>query len=172
MTAVYLMLGVALVGALYWLLVRLNNRQRQVQAELARLEQLAAEVTLQAEGIFDQVDARLAELAKLTQAFEAKVQAAAAAAPAAEVFPQATPAAAPEPAPKKRRGRPKKEQPAPEASEAPEAAVPAARYETLRPRVWALADQGQSAEEIAQAVGLPRGEVHLLLNLRSRQVTA
>jgi uncharacterized protein YciI len=179
-TALYLLLGFLLVGALYWVLIRITARQRQLQADLARLEELSAEVTLHAEGIFDQVDGRLARLTAVMGALEAK--AAAAAQPVVAAGPVEPAAAAPAPA--KRRGRPKKAAHPEAAAQPTPAPVPAepvqpqpevtsvARYQALRPQVWALADQGRPVDAIAHELGLPRGEVQLLLNLRTRQITA
>jgi DNA-binding NarL/FixJ family response regulator len=54
---------------------------------------------------------------------------------------------------------------------APAAAAPAPFQPELDPRhaeVYALADQGQSAYDIANQLGRPRGEIELILALRPR----
>jgi len=43
------------------------------------------------------------------------------------------------------------------------------RYADLRQAVWRLADEGKDAVAIAEALGVPRGEVLLMLNLRGRK---
>lgn len=115
--------------------------------------------------------------------------AAAAYAAAAQTAPAAQPAATGAPAPaggapvKRKRGRPRKhplpEQPA-AASPAPSAQAPAAPPAAApvsptppSPKVQAvtaLATEGKSVAEIAEALAIPRGEVQLILNLR--KVTA
>jgi hypothetical protein len=41
LTIVYLLLGVAFMGGLFWALTQITARQRKLNAELARLERLA-----------------------------------------------------------------------------------------------------------------------------------
>lgn len=47
--------------------------------------------------------------------------------------------------------------------------APADRYGDLRQAVWRLADEGWNAVEIAETLGVPRGEVLLMLNLRGKK---
>lgn len=170
MSMVYLVLGLALIGGIFWTLTQVTARQRRLQDELTRLERLAAEVALSAEAILDRVDDRTERL----QALLASVEAAAAAAVDEQAPPPATEQ---EPAPKKRGGRRKKDQTPAEpvaeaaaAQELPPASIE--RYQALRTRVLELSDAGKELGEIAQLVGVPRGEVQLMLNLRTRKVTA
>jgi len=168
LTIVYLLLGLAFMGGLFYALTQITARQRRLQAELTRLERLAAEVSLSAEAILDRVDERTHQLTQLVERAEARVTAAVAApvveAPVAE-------------APKKRSRKKKVEEPASvvePVAEAPaaQAPTPIQKYQDLRASVWAMADKGRDAAEIAQSLGVPRGEVQLLLNLRKRKVTA
>lgn len=210
-TAIYLLLGLGVVAGLYYALTQLMARQRQLNAELTRLERLAAEVSMNAEAILEHVDERIDRLAEITAEVEAKAEAtlslieAVQAGKAGEVSPaQAAPKPGePEvraiPAPAKKQAKPRKRQGAQTSPQAPTAEAPKAgsrpakakepvkeaeepakdippaslqRYEETRSAVFALADQGKSPVEIAQALGVPRGEVQLMLNLRNRKVTA
>ncbi len=208
MTAVYLVLGLVLIGGLYYALTQITARQRRLNAELTRLERLAAEVSMNAEAILDRVDERIDRLNELTTDVESRMNALRTAVaeqsatlertgPEAKASSTAKPEAAPEPstgtAPKQRKSR-KKTHPAPDpevtVQTAPEAAPAASsepspaevaspakttsldRYQQLRTAVFTLADQGKGAGEIAQELGVPRGEVQLILNLRGRKVTA
>jgi len=198
MTAVYLVAGLLLVGLLYYVLTQITARQRRLNAELTRLERLAAEVSMNAEAILERVDERIDRLNELTTEVEqrmSELRAAAAnqsAAPA--LLPNTQPAAAApgmsepkaEEAPKQRKPRKRAAQevatvPAePPAAPVEEPATPEdptnptslQRYQQLRVAVSSMADQGKSAAEIAQELGVPRGEVQLILNLRGRKVTA
>lgn len=204
MILVYCLLGLAGVGGLCWISLRIAARQQKLTAELTRLERLAAEVTLHAEAILERVDDRTDRLHKLLAAVESRAEALAepaaqAAAPAvtetAPVPAMASPEAAAEsPAPKKRGRRKKETQAAPTDPPAPEPATPLVtaepaapsvtsepppsgatsiqRYQALRNDVWKLADNGLDAGAIAQELNVPRGEIQLLLNLRSRKFTA
>jgi type IV secretory pathway VirB10-like protein len=153
------------VGGLLWTLSRFTNRHRQLQAELTRLERLSAEVAMHAEAVLDQVDERIAELqrlAALTQAPapvpaepKAEVPAQLPAQPSAQAVVQA-PVQAPAPAPAP---------PAPTVVAAP--TEPAGdRYQRLQAEVLALAARGKSESDIARELGVPRGEVQLMLRLR------
>ncbi|HYF93940.1 MAG TPA: hypothetical protein VD969_17130 [Symbiobacteriaceae bacterium] len=166
LTIVYLLLGVAFMGGLFYALMQITARQRRLNAEMTRLERLAAEVSLNAEAILDRVDERVDRLNDLLARAEAAV--AAVPEPAApEVAP--TPVAEEE-APKKKRTRKPKE------AAGSEAATPAPtsieKYQKLRDAVRTLSDQGKDPSDIAQELGIPRGEVLLLLNLRAKKVTA
>lgn len=180
MIVVYMLLGLALVGGLYWALTQFTLRQRAVTAELSRLEQLTAEVSMNVEALLERVDERterLDERAERLAALLAMVEARAEAtvpAPAPAVAPAPAAASGPAPSPPKKGGRSRK-QPKPEAepaAQAPPVPAPIQRYQELRSAVWALVDQGKEAGAIAQELGLPRGEVLLLINLRAKNVTA
>lgn len=199
----YLLIGLGVMGGLYWTLNQITRRQRKVDQDLRRLEELTAEVTLNAGAVLEQADDRIALLQELLQAVELK----AAEEPAPTVAESEKKAPAPAPA---SADRPKDSSveaatpvdvapaalatplssvspaepgpaatpgPAPAASE-PVPAEPAApisslqRYQALRSAVWALADQGLDPVAIAKKLGVPRGEVQLMLSLRSRRVTA
>jgi len=180
--ALYLTLGVALMGGLFWTLTQITARQRRLNAEMIRLERLAAEVSMSAEAVLDKVDERIDQLAALLARAEQTAQGqveGSAAAPATSQEPG--------PAPRKRkRSRPRTTpQPAPEhsaAAVAPEAPAvietplptppPLQKYQDLKTAVRELADQGRTSGDIAEELGLPRGEVQLMLNLGTRKVTA
>jgi hypothetical protein len=175
--ALYLLIGLAVMGGLFWLLMQITARQRRLDAELTRLERLAAEVAMNAEALLEQVDERMDQLHDLLAVVEAK------AAPQ-EAAPEKVASEKAAPAHGKRGGRRRKQKEAP-AAPTPEAApepapepapdrpgAPGQKYQELRPAVWALADQGKDPGAIAQELGIPRGEVILMLNLRSRKVTA
>ncbi|HYG60753.1 MAG TPA: hypothetical protein VD902_21975 [Symbiobacteriaceae bacterium] len=154
-TIVYLLLGVAFMGGLFYALMQVTARQRRLTAELTRLEQLAAEVALNAEAILDRVDERTHRLHELMERAEAMAEAAASEpAPAQAPVPEAVP------------------EPAPEVSPEPAAPTSIEKYQAMRTAVWQKADMGKSPSEIAQEMGIPRGEVQLLLNLRTKKVTA
>jgi hypothetical protein len=169
----YLLIGLAVAGALYWALTQITARQRRLNAELTRLEQLAAEVSLNAGAILERIDQRTAELTALLAQVEARVEA------HAEATLEPAPAPAPAPAPRKRSRTKEPErqalQPAPSPAPTPPASevpAPVQRYQELRTAAWALADQGKESGAIAEALGIPRGEVELLLNLRGKKVSA
>lgn len=196
MTAVYLILGLGFVAGLYYALTQITARQRRLNAELTRLERLAAEVAMNAEAILERVDERVDRLNELATEVEAAaaaarvaVESAGQAAPAPTAAPAEPVAEEPQPKPKKQRTRKApaaKAEPAPAepAQPAPVESAPApaaetkegvkslAKYQEVRTAVFALADQGKDAGAIAQAMGLPRGEIQLILNLRGRKVTA
>lgn len=180
-TAIYLLLGLGLVAGLYYALTQITARQRRLNAELTRLERLAAEVAMNAEAILERVDERIERLEALAAEVEAKVNAARAAVepqplPAPEeapVVPAAQPAAEEAPS-KPKRQRSKTAGAAQPEPPAPASAEPKAQpnYQERRAAVFAMADEGKEIGEIAQALGIPRGEVQLMLNLRGRKVTA
>lgn len=154
----YTLLGLAVIGAIAYALYQVNLRQKRMDAELTRLEQLTAEVTMNAEAVLDQVDQRVEKLNQLAAAMEARaleaVQGPALPEPAkpsldvlvgeaqvftagadlevepvAEAEPEDQPQPAEPPAQPKRRGRKPKGQQvqggqAPTASEAPPAPAP------------------------------------------------
>lgn len=192
MGIVYLFLGLGLVAGIFWTLTQIATRQRRLQDELSRLERLAAEVALNSDAILDRVDERTERL----QALLAQVEAAAAAfseatARTAEAalaqealradLEQVSPPTAQESAPPPRkRGRTRKQEAAPappppagETTGTAQAPPPASmeRYQALRTRVEELSNQGLDAGTVAQLVGVPRGEVQLILNLRTNKVT-
>ncbi|HWI63612.1 MAG TPA: hypothetical protein VNT75_17395 [Symbiobacteriaceae bacterium] len=163
LTIVYLVLGLAFMGGLFYALMQITARQRRLTAELTRLERLAAEVSMNAEAILDRVDERTHRLHELMERAEARVAAAVAApvpvaapAPVATPAPVVTPAAVAAP---------------PEPEELPEP-TSMQKYQGMRTAVWHLADKGKNPSDIAQELGIPRGEVLLLLNLRTKKVTA
>lgn len=189
MTAVYLVLGLGLVAGLYYALTQITARQSRLNAELSRLERLAAEVAMSAEAILERVDERIDRLNEIAAGVEATA-AAARLAVEARVEPAAE-AKADKAQPKPRKRRAKQEvatqsepKPDPKADPKPEPTVAAqaevepesvkslAKYQEVRATAFALADQGKSIGEIAQELGVPRGEVQLILNLRGRKVTA
>lgn len=154
MTAVYLFLGLALMAGLFYALTQITARQRRLNAELTRLERLAAEVAMNAEAILERVDERLDRL-------NARVAAAKSIEPPTGRLVPESPAAAPAPA---------VEQVQETAAPSPPTSIQ--RYQEARNSVWTLADRGLDPSGIARVVGIPRGEVQLLLNLRGRRVTA
>lgn len=181
MTALYLVLGLGLVAGLYYALTQITARQRRLNAELTRLERLAAEVAMNAEAILEQVDERIDRLNQIAAAVEATAAAARAAVEAAAQAPltatapvapgaQAAPEAPAAPAAVESRPTPKKRRTPKEPATSPEPLT--AKYQELRSAVFALADEGKEVGEIAQKLGVPRGEVQLILNLRGRKVTA
>lgn len=160
LTAIYLVLGLAVVAGLYYILTQITARQRRVNAELTRLERLSAEVAMNAEAVLERVDERIDRLNALVVEVEVRM----AKAPPAPM-PEAEPVVEPEREPER--------EPEPVAAPEEAAATPARRdYQEARTSVWALADQGKGAGEIATLLDMPRGEVMLLLNLRGRKVTA
>jgi len=200
-TVAYLLLALAVIGALAYALYQVNARQKRLMAELTRLERLTAEVTMSAEALLDEVDQRAQRLSQLAAELEQKavrqVQAppseahiSAAGSPAAEpaalgtvsagpshVEPAATEFPAAEPRPEwvsRPGGEAKSAEPLPGRPDSGAAApvqfpAPSDRYRDLRQVVWRLADEGRDAVEIAEALGVPRGEVMLLLNLRGKK---
>lgn len=154
-TAIYLIVGLAVMGGLFYGLVQLTARQQRLNAELTRLERLSAEVSMTAGAMLEQVDMRIDYLNDLVAQVEQRL--AAAAQPAAPAQPQP-----PTPTPA----------PAPVAGKAPTAPASIQRYQEVRAEVSALADQGLDAGQIAERTGVPRGEVQLILNLRSRRASA
>ncbi|MFZ5814015.1 MAG: hypothetical protein ACOY93_01755 [Bacillota bacterium] len=180
--AVYLLLGLAIIGALVYALMQVNARQQRLHAELTRLERLAAEVTMNAEAVLDQVDQRIERLAQLAASMEARVESAPSEPPPAPAPPKQTGRRKGGSKPEGRKG-PQAATAVPEVAAAvqPEpAAAPVApaeqpakppRYSDLRQAVFALADQGKSPLEIAEALSVPRGEIQLILNLRGRKVS-
>ena len=145
--ALYLFLGVALIGALFYALTQITARQRRLNAELLRLERLAAEVSMSAEAVFDQIDARLDHLQRAVSKGNAEAGAETKLEAKVEMNVAAT-------------------------VERPAAPVAVDRYRETRARVWALADQGKTELETAKELGVPRGEVRLILNLRRRKGSA
>jgi hypothetical protein len=163
----YLIAGLLGIAALCWALYQANLRHRRVQAELLRLDRLAAEVTLHAEAVLDQVDERTAQLQKLLEAASAQVAAAAGVASASAPTP--TPAPAPAPAPGY---APTAPTPAPAPAVQPVDENDSLRYGELRTKVAALAEGGTPVAQIAQMLGVPRGEVSLILNLHKKKASA
>jgi|GEM_PF-1683111 len=261
-TVAYLLLGLAVIGALIYAFYQVNRRQQRVMAELTRLERLTAEVAMNAEAVFDEVDQRLERLRQMAAELEeraarqlqagprpqsssavpaqggagpqsgtdaeagtpeqprypvpppAQVQPGAriqpekppvhpqsavrayealqrlaqpelrppgdARTPMVSQSPEATARHAPAdgkgPVPSAPEAAGSAEPPQPEEPEEMAAAVPlqqaaspADRYEALRQEAWRLADEGKDAVEIAGALGVPRGEVLLMLKLRGRR---
>lgn len=178
--AVYLLLGLAVAGALIYALMQVNARQQRLHAELTRLERLTAEVTMNAEALLDQVDERIERLQQLAAVIEERAKAslanplpvpAAEPAPALVQAPTSAEAQAPaEGAPSMAVASPPPAEPASEAT--PAEAKPGGRYDHLRQSAFAMADQGKSPLEIAEALLIPRGEVQLMLNLRGRKVSS
>lgn len=70
----YLLLGLAVVGALFYALTQVNRRQQRLHAELTRLERLSAEVTINAEAVLEQVDQRIEQLEALSLRLEERAQ--------------------------------------------------------------------------------------------------
>lgn len=217
-TFLYLVLALAVIGALAYALYQVTVRQQRMLAEITRLERLTAEVTISAEALLDEIDQRMARLNQLAAQLEIRMiaEAQAQAEEAAGGETQTEPGAAPAP-PKPKRARRARtgfrsqapatetspnqssadqspesverntapvqpaelagrseaiepasvEPPQPPQAELPE--TPADRYGDLRQAVWRLADDGRDAVEIAETLGVPRGEVLLLLNLRGRK---
>lgn len=174
---IYLLLGLAAMGGLFWLLTQITDRQRRVNAELTRLERLAAEVSMNAEAVMEHVDERIEQLQRLAGEVEAKMALVAAQSamgqatpleptplqvgPTVEVSP--VPIVSQAPAPRKR-GRPRKVQPPVEAP------TSLGRYQALRAQVVSLAGQQMDAAAISKQLGMPRGEVQLILNLLTKKL--
>ncbi len=166
-TAIYLLLGVGLMGGLFYALTQITARQRRLTAELTRLERLAAEVSMNAEAVLERVDERMEQLTAMLAQVSSAVEAAQAAA-AQPPAPAPAPAVAAEPKKRKRAPKVEAQPPAPEANEP----TSIQRYQQVRSAVWAMADEGKELGEIAQALSIPRGEAELMLNLRGRKVRA
>lgn len=185
----YLLLGLAVIGALAYALYQVNARQQRLMAELTRLERLTAEVTMSAEALLDEVDQRTQRLSQLAAELEhraaAQLEAQAEARTQAPAQPSEPPAVGQKPK-RQRKARggaqatPAEQQAQPGSGAAEPVPVPAAaepaqapaapdRYGDLRQAVWRLADEGKDAVEIAATLGVPRGEVMLLLNLRGKK---
>ncbi len=152
--ALYLMLGVAFTGGLFWALAQITARQGRLNAEMTRLERLSAEVSMSAEAILDLVDERMEQLNAMLSVVEQKAEARSDDSVAALVTPTVLP-------------------PTPTVNEAASPTPPPPQnYQDLRTAVWVLAGQGKTAADIAQALNIPRGEVQLMLNLQTGRVTA
>ena len=141
---------------------------------------------MNAEAVLEQVDQRIERLNRLAAAVEARAQTV-----QVEEVPQASPT--PEKAKAKKRAPraagksaaemavaaqapaahepPAVEPVPPDPVPPPAPKTPADRYSDLRQSAFALADQGKSVLEIAEALSIPRGEVQLMLNLRGRKVS-
>lgn len=206
MVYVYLLMGLAFVGAMLFLLQQITVRQQRVSAEMARLEQLAADVAMTTEAVLDRIEQRGERLKALADRIEAQAQQVEAekqTAPgvkeeAAAPTPEAPKAeaqkpdapAAPVEAPTKRKrttrakSSEKVETPAPKRQRKPKApaagdekASAAARTAAVEEapadhdrqdevrRVLELTGKGKSAPQIAEVLGIPRGEVELIRNL-------
>lgn len=228
-TVLYVLLALAVVGALAYAVHQVTVRQRRILAEITRLERLTAEVTMSAEALLDEIDERMARLRDLAAQLEkraaaelqaraqaegrggdpeaeslggearsgaakergepaghvpesgpvpegsAEGAAASGAVPAAAVeTPAAPPAGEAKPGrARKRRSRTSKsgaaDRPGSRDGDAEGPAAAGDRYADLREAVWRLADEGKDAVAIAEALGVPRGEVLLMLNLRGRK---
>lgn len=145
MLTLYILLGLAGVAGACWAVWQAILRQRRLDADLTRLERLAAEVSMHAEAVLDRADERIARLEELLRAAEAFRLAPLQVQPAVPV------------------------EPPPAAAELPSepAAVPG-----LRDQALTLAQQGMPVAEIAATLGIPRGEVQLILNLKKPKSTA
>lgn len=176
----YLLLGLAVIGALFYVLMQITARQNRLNAEMARLERLSAEVFMHAEAVLDQVDERVAELRRLATEPEPAprldVKVADAVRPA-DLIPVAK-AAEPEPEPEPKPEPMPYVQPEPVPPVHPMVQAPVADAAevggtaSVRERVVRLADSGLDAAAIAHEVGLPRGEVQLILQLHRRKLMA
>lgn len=71
---IYLLLGLAVIGAMAYALWQVNARQQRLNAELTRLERLTAEVAMSAEAVLEQVDQRIDRLTKLAADVEARIE--------------------------------------------------------------------------------------------------
>jgi len=169
----YPIIGLAVVGGLYWVLTEMTRRQQRVDASLRKLEELAAEVTMEAGAVLEQADERIALLRELLEAVELKAREQAAEKASGEDRAHGAarePASVQEPVPLREPAQVQE----PVGVAAPQTAPGSSRerYQAIRAEVWALADRGLSEAEIARRLGIPRGEVQLMLNLRARRVTA
>lgn len=187
-TVLYLLLGLAAIGALAFAFYQVTARQRRLMAELTRLERLTAEVVMSAEAVLDEVDQRVAELKRLADALaSAPGEGRAGSTPsdrasaeteeptptqtAAQMPPQELPempAQTPIQAATRAPAQKPAQEPAGSVPQHGDADGSADRYTAAREAVYRLADEGKSPVEIAEALGFPRGEVQLILNLRGR----
>lgn len=186
----YLLIGVGLLGGLYWTLTQITRRQRKVDESLKRLEELVAEVSMEAGAVLEEAEDRIELLRELLHAVELKAaeeeaeQTAPAPdqvgsepvqAPAPEKKPAsaaASTALAVPAAPAAAGATPAQERALAAVAAEPKSISSLERYQQIRAAVWALDDQGLTAVEISQRLGVPRGEVLLMLNLKARRVTA
>jgi len=192
----YLLIGVGLLGGLYWTLTQITRRQRKVDESLKRLEELVAEVSMEAGAVLEEAEDRIELLRELLHTVELKAAEEEAGqtvpapgrvgsepveAPAPEKKPASAAAgtalavpAAPvgSAAPAAAGATPAQERALAAAAAEPKAISSLKRYQQIRAAVWALDDQGLTAVEISQRLGVPRGEVLLMLNLKARRVTA
>lgn len=187
-TVLYLLLGLAAIGALAFAFYQVTARQRRLMAELTRLERLTAEVVMSAEAVLDEVDQRVAELKRLADALasapgegragstlsgraSAETEEPTPTQTAAQMPPQELPempAQTPIQAATRAPAQKPAQEPAGSVPQHGDADRSADRYTAAREAVYRLADEGKSPVEIAEALGFPRGEVQLILNLRGR----
>src|SRR5690606_13604207 len=71
----YVLLALAVVGALAYAVHQVTVRQRRILAEITRLERLTAEVTMSAEALLDEIDERMARLRDLAAQLEKRAAA-------------------------------------------------------------------------------------------------
>lgn len=73
MTAIYLILGLAGMGGLFYGLMQISARQQRLNAELTRLEQLSGEVSMMAGAMLEQVDMRIDYLIDMVEQVEKRI---------------------------------------------------------------------------------------------------
>jgi hypothetical protein len=170
----WILIGFGALATVYLLLIRPKMRRRdplqdsgprlslaQQRSVETQMQNLLVELSEMARQVSAQLDTRAQKLELLIQEADQKIaqlrelqSAAPPARPAVGI------ADAPQPADAENAGE-----------TAPAAAAPAPFQPELDPRhaeVYALADQGQSAYDIANQLGRPRGEIELILALRPR----
>lgn len=123
-----------------------GDARREVEREMSAL---LGELAEMAKNISERLDERAANLERLIQAADQRIQ-------TLRGLEAITSESQPAPAPLKRRERPAPAQPQP------------TLWGEQHAEIFALADQGIGPSEIAKRLGRPKGEVELILHLRGK----